>query len=342
MDDTIEILRGHRARYPEMQTQDCVKLLYQSEFGGGHLLTDPDAALARLRAELETRPRPADVPPVEPIGGGLARLHLWAVEAHRLQPETVLGLFRLACAPRGSMDGLLEKLARLEEAFPEMRGDVAAYRAAGCPAVHHSAAFRKAYAPAYRLAPAEAQRFLPLFCAIDRLMAEKPFVRVAIDGNCASGKSTLGALLESVYGANLFHMDDYFLPFARKTPERLAEPGGNVDYERFLAEIAGQPRDAVIRWRPFDCAGQCLRPEIETPPKPLTVVEGSYSLHPTLRGAYDLKVFLSIDPERQSQRILRRNGPEKHRRFVSQWIPLENAYFDQLDIRGLCDLQFDC
>ena len=134
MDDTIEILRGHRARYPEMQTQDCVKLLYQSEFGGGHLLTDPDAALARLRAELETRPRPADVPPVEPIGGGLARLHLWAVEAHRLQPETVLGLFRLACAPRGSMDGLLEKLARLEEAFPEMRGDVAAYRAAGCPA----------------------------------------------------------------------------------------------------------------------------------------------------------------------------------------------------------------
>ena len=70
-------------------------------------------------------------------------------------------------------------------------------------------------------------------------------MRVAIDGPCASGKSTLGALLRGVYGANLFHMDDYFLPFARKTPERLAEPGGNVDYERFFAEVAGRPAGAA-------------------------------------------------------------------------------------------------
>ena len=342
MEDMLQILREHRARYPEMQAQDCIKLLYQSEFGGGHLLADPSAALAKLIEELEQCPHPTNRLPFEPIGGGLTRLHLWAVKAYHLRPETVLGLFRLACIPRGSMDGLKDKLRLLEGAFPEMTNDIANYCAAGCPMLHHSEAYRAAYMPRYRLVPAEAQRFLALFRAIDHLLAEKPFVRIAIDGNCASGKSTLGALLRDVYDANLFHMDDYFLPFARKTPERLSEPGGNVDYERFLKEIAGQPRGAVIHWQPFDCAGQVLRPVVETLPRPLTVVEGSYSLHPTLRDAYDLKVFLSIDAARQSERILRRNGPEKHRRFISQWIPLENAYFDQLRIRDLCDLDFDC
>ena len=173
------------------------------------------------------------------------------------------------------------------------------------------------------------------------MLAEKPFVRVAIDGNCAAGKSTLGTLLQEVYGANLFHMDDYFLPFACKTPERLAEPGGNVDYERFREEVAGREPGSAIRWRPFDCAAQALGAWQTAGPKPLTVVEGSYSLHPTLRGAYDLKVFLAIDPERQSARILARNGAEKHRRFIEEWIPLENAYFSALDIRSLCDLAFD-
>ena len=32
-------------------------------------------------------------------------------------------------------------------------------------------------------------------------------------------------------------MDDYFLQPYQRTEERLAEPGGNVDYERFKEEI---------------------------------------------------------------------------------------------------------
>ena len=86
--------------------------------------------------------------------------------------------------------------------------------------------------------PEAERRFQPLVDRIDALLDQKAFVRIAIDGNCASGKSTLGECLRQIYDANLFHMDDYFLPFARKTPERLAEPGGNVDYERFWAEVA--------------------------------------------------------------------------------------------------------
>lgn len=183
--------------------------------------------------------------------------------------------------------------------------------------------------------------FRPLFDAVDRLLDGRDWVWVAIDGRCASGKSTLGARLRERYGATLFHMDDYFLPFARKTPQRLAEPGGNVDYERFRAEVLEPGRGVPIRWRAFDCAEQTLRPFETAAPARLTVVEGSYCLHPTLRDGYDLKVFLSIDPDRQSRRILKRNGPEKHVRFLNEWIPLEEAYFKTLRIREICDLAFD-
>lgn len=332
------ILLEHKKRYPMMQARDFLKLLYQSEFGGGHLIADHAAALNYLKSESDA----VQTPPArqfEEIGGGLMRMYL-PVEG--IRPETALGLFMETCTPRGSMEGITQKLDLLNEMFPEMSGEIEAYRAAGCPAQRHSEIYRQHYAPAYRLVPEAAEKFIDLFRAVDRLLAEKEFVRIAIDGRCASGKSTLGALLERVYGATLFHMDDYFLPFEKKTPERLAQPGGNVDYERFYEEIASRPAGAEIVWRPFDCMTQALAEEIRVSPGRLTVVEGSYALHPELRGAYDLKVFLDIDPERQSARILKRNGPEMHKRFVNEWIPLENEYFDGLNIRALSDLAFDC
>lgn len=336
-----QILLDHQARYPLSEAQDYLKLLYQSEFGGGHLIENPQWALDYLKSELREM-SPAGTPGLESIGGGLCRLHLQELNALGLRPETVNGLFLETCRPRGSMESLEKKLALLTEAIPGTDAAVADYRAAGCPSLRHSAAYREAYHPAYRLVPEAARKFLPLFQRIDALLAEKPFVRVAIDGNCASGKSTLGALLARVYGASLFHMDDYFLPFSRKTSERMAEPGGNVDYERFYEEIAGRPRNERILWRPFDCAAQALGPAVEVEPGPLTIVEGSYSLHPALRDAYDLKIFLHIPFEVQSARILRRNGPEKQQMFLNLWIPLENHYFEALKIEELCDLSFDC
>lgn len=333
-----DILLWHASRYPRMQCRDYLKLLYQSEFGGGHLIADPEKALAWLERESAEVEHAPEVP-FEDIGGGLLRMYL---PVNGISSRTALGLFMETCAPRGSLEGLNRKLDLLLEMRPEFADEIAQYRAEGCPAQRHSEEYRAAYSPAYRLVPEAAQRFLPLFQAIDRLLSEKPYVRIAIDGRCASGKSTLGALLQRVYGANLFHMDDYFLPFERKTPERLAEPGGNVDYERFYEEIASHAADSEIVFRPFDCSVQALGEPVNVTPKPLTVVEGSYALHPTLRDAYDLKVFLDIDAGRQSARILKRNGPEMHRLFINEWIPLENTYFDGLDIRSLADLGFDC
>lgn len=81
---------------------------------------------------------------------------------------------------------------------------------------------------------------------IDSLLAQKERVIIAIDGQCTSGKTTLAAALADCYDCNVFHMDEFFLRPEQRTPERFAELGGNVDYERFLEEVliplsAGEP-----------------------------------------------------------------------------------------------------
>ena len=72
---------------------------------------------------------------------------------------------------------------------------------------------------------------------IDELLTQKETVIVAIDGKCTSGKTTLASKLAEIYDCNVFHMDDFFLRPEQRTPERFAEVGGNVDYERFQEEV---------------------------------------------------------------------------------------------------------
>ena len=49
------------------------------------------------------------------------------------------------------------------------------------------------------------------------------YIVIAIDGRCASGKTTLANKLAQHFHANVFHMDDYFLRKEQRTKERLSE-----------------------------------------------------------------------------------------------------------------------
>lgn len=334
------ILADHIARYPKAEAQDFLKLAYQSEFGAEHLIAQPEKALAWLTRELDEigdEPQSAEIPAAEPIGDGLCRLHLRAAKAMGLRPQTILAMFLRACSPKGSVEGLHKTLNQMCASGID-ESAVAAYRAQGCPPVHHSEAFHAAYHPAYRLIPEDCARILPLIARIDALMQEKPFVRISIDGPCGSGKSTLGERLQQLYRAALIPMDDFFLPPELRTPERLSAPGGNVHYERFFDEVLLKPRGTVIEYRPYNCAVQIIGAPVRIAPNPLLIVEGSYSQHPALRDEYDLRVVLRVSTEEQSARILRRNGPEMHKRFIEEWIPLENRYFSACQIYERADM----
>ena len=165
---------------------------------------------------------------------------------------------------------------------------------------------------------------------IDTLLTEQDRILIAIDGKCTSGKTTLATKLAEIYDCNVFHMDDFFLRPEQRTPERFAEIGGNVDYERFQEEVllplkTGQP----FSYRPFDCKSFTLADPINVPPKKINIIEGTYSQHPYFGEAYDLKILLTVDEETQRQRILKRPA-HLHKQFFEEWIPMENRYLEFL------------
>lgn len=173
---------------------------------------------------------------------------------------------------------------------------------------------------------------------INALLAQKDSVIVAIDGPCTAGKTTLAGKLAQIYDCNVLHMDEFFLRPEQRTQERFAMPGGNVDFERFHEEVilplkTGKP----FSYRPFDCKTFTLSQPVSITPKKLTIIEGSYCNHPYFGDPYDLKIFLTITPELQRQRILERPA-FLHRRFFDEWIPMEQLYFSHFGIHQLCDI----
>ena len=176
----------------------------------------------------------------------------------------------------------------------------------------------------------------PFLEQLDTLL-QRQSVRLAIEGGSASGKTTLAAWLQQTYDAAVFHMDDFFLRPEQRTVERLTEAGGNVDRERFAEEVL-QPlcEGRPVTYRRFDCTTQSLSEPMTVEPRALTIVEGAYAMHPALADAYDLSLFLDVDPALQRQRIQKRNTEVETHRFFERWIPLENRYFDACNVRARC------
>lgn len=176
---------------------------------------------------------------------------------------------------------------------------------------------------------------------IDDLLKTGKQVVIAIDGNCTAGKTTLASVLKKEYDCNVFHMDDFFLRPEQRTAERYAQPGGNVDYERFHEEVLLPLKtEEAFSYHPFSCKTFTLSESVQVMPKQLNIVEGTYCLHPYLDDVYHLKLFLSIDPELQKQRIYQRPHHVQSR-FFTDWIPMEKLYFDFYGIPGLADIKVD-
>lgn len=172
----------------------------------------------------------------------------------------------------------------------------------------------------------------------DRRNEGAPFV-IAIDGRSAAGKTTLAALLAGQLSAAVIHMDDFFLPMELRTPERLAEPGGNLHRERFAEEVLTHLREGKgFCYRRFDCSRMDYDETVTIPGADCYIVEGAYSCQPAFGEYMDLRVFCDIAPGLQKERILTRNGEEGWRRFAECWIPMEERYFAAIPVEKKADI----
>lgn len=130
----------------------------------------------------------------------------------------------------------------------------------------------------------QTDRFAPLFAELDRRLAGEAPVRLAIEGGSASGKTTLGKILAERYDCTVLHMDDFFLRAEQRTAARFAEPGGNVDRERFLAEVLlPLRRGEKFFYRRFDCASMLCKMPWRPRRKSSSLPRGHTPCTPTLR-----------------------------------------------------------
>ncbi len=176
---------------------------------------------------------------------------------------------------------------------------------------------------------------------IARRLAHMPRAVLAIDGRCGSGKTTLAALLAQTLPCRVVHTDDFYLPFAERRPDWRTTPLGNMDLGRLRREVLEPARRGEeIAYRAYDCPHDTLRPAALLPPRPLTVVEGSYSLAPALRPYYDLTVFLTCSQAEQAARLQAREGAY-YPAFPACWIPLEEGYHRAYDVERAADIVAD-
>ena len=169
--------------------------------------------------------------------------------------------------------------------------------------------------------------------------ASKDRILIAVDGRCCAGKTTFAGYLSEKTGCNVFHMDDFFLRPEQRTEARLNEPGGNVDRERFEAEVmTAILKNDDIEYRRFDCRTMSLQPPVIVRKKKINIIEGAYCCHPDLFDKYDLRIFIDISKEDQKERILKRNGRQQWEIFRNRWIPMEEKYFEAFGIREKSDI----
>ncbi len=171
---------------------------------------------------------------------------------------------------------------------------------------------------------------------IDEYLKTHEEVVIAIDGKSGSGKTSLGKKLNDYYKGNLIHMDDYFLPFNLRSKERLEEVGGNVNYEKFYNDIVLNLKGNLIS-EPYSCKSGKFKEKKIIKHSKVTIIEGSYSLHPYFKKYYDISIGLDISYSTQLERLKVREG-DNLINFINKWIPLENKYFEYFDIFSKVDI----
>lgn len=329
--EVVSRLKAQYLRTPDMQREDVVKFIFQAMLGMGHLLSAREKVTRSIAREMDALSADPAEPMVDILSPAWCRLNLRPLIAARIPPRMIAGLMLTSCGAfsltRQDVFDCCRRIARSGEyCLGEDPSLDAILDEHWLPS--HSALYREKYRPAYRVISTDWVCCLKALRRIAEKGADRPRLLITLDGPCASGKTTMARKLAQVLQGEVAHTDDYVIPHTRKTPERLAVPGGNCDAERLIREIVipfknGRP----VSCRKYDCANDILLPEEQLPDSPVLILEGSYCNLPDIRKYADVRLFLDAPWNIREARLLARESAASMRQFLDRWIPLENAYF---------------
>ena len=161
MNQVSELIKFNVERYPLMEINDVIKLLYQRSFGCGHEVNNKAKAKKYLLEEFNETISDESAPLVEEIGNGFIRVNLSRYKAMGLDPELLFEAFYLSSKEKTKgVSDFIESV----EAFREMIDNGEApfninefdlyfnkYLDKGMPLVSHSEIYKTMYDPHYRV-----------------------------------------------------------------------------------------------------------------------------------------------------------------------------------------------
>lgn len=345
-DNLSDIIIEHTNRYPKMRPCDAVKLVYQNEFGNGHMVSDEISSLNRLTKEVSNVELNAYGKLFEDIGNGYCRLNLAVLNTNEVPLERINKIFINSAGTDGTIHSFKEKLKLVHEfaktgrfsfTIDEFEDYIKSFTVEG-GAPSHSPEYRAAYSPAYRVISAVYAQLFDIIKAIEQLPKNR-ISAMALEGHSASGKTTAARLLGELYRAPIVHIDDFYMPAAARVTPEWQMPGGNINYARFNAQIAQKINYCKeIVYNPYNCATDTLDDKVVQPVSDLIIIEGAYSTHPFIKIDYAVKAFFDVDANEQRIRILNREGKEGAAEYFENWLPREAEYFKNYGVSDNCDI----
>ena len=317
-----KIIDKHKKIYPNIQDQDIYKLIFQSHFGSGHAISNKFKALSYILNELETL-QPNKIDLYEEISTSICRVNLSPYKTYGLDPYYLFEVFLKSSDIKGNKEDFINDLNKAKIPFTRLDN------------VHHSDIYRQTYNPHYRIIEkqyiTQEMKDIQVMNFLNNIKGKKI---IAIEGKCAAGKTTVSKMIETLIGATIINVDDFFLPIERKTESRMNEIGGNIDYERIYKILSEFKTGSLNSFHRFNCSTQ-LYEEVMFIPNDIIILEGVYSYHPSFRHLIDHLIYIDIDEITQLERLRKRSNYD---RFINEWIPLENKYFDLENIKYLADI----
>ena len=205
----------------------------------------------------------------------------------------------------------------------------------------HSKIYKSIYKPSYRLALAKVLnievRARKVQMYIDQVKANintlDKKVLIALEGRCASGKTTISKLIKDV---TLIHIDDFF---DEKKEDRL----NYKELINLLNRIKNAKVGEIIEFNAFSCRDwKYYKKEITVNNVILfefksfaalffIFFEGVYSYSEEIRDYFDKVIFSVISKDEQLNRLNKRENEYYLQKYLNEWIPSEEEYYKSFD-----------
>lgn len=321
----------HKNKYPLMEKQDIIKLVFQSTLGPNHFGANLSKEKINdyLNNELNSSYINKDENLYEWISSKYVRINLFKFQEYNIDLNNLLDMFFNSVNTSSYNKEILEENLLKYLSVEDLKDY-------NFQAVSHSETYRNNYIPHYRVVNSSyIDLNLKFIQLLNFIRNQKDKSIIAIEGRCASGKSTLANLIEEKY--TVIRVDDFFIE--KKSKKENISKYGNINYQN-LYEVLKQIKNAFnnnikqLTFKAFDCTTQSYYDKtIQITNK--IILEGTYSSSLFFKEFIDKLCFLNISKTVQYERISKRALAKK---FFEEWIPLEEQYFLNNDPIANCDI----